>query len=221
MNIKRSLAALAVTAGLVSVGLVTAGSASAHVAPPVGTSVCISSTVWSASGSATVSLAGTDKVKDKITVSAGTVVQTPLATVAESNGQVYTYTVSGIPVGTTSVKVTSTLTWGSVDKPQTDVKTVTISEPKDGCVVTITSSTPPPSTTTPPPATSSTPPASTTTVPPATTTTPPPTAKLTPALATTGADSGAPLTIGIIALVVGLLSLGGAFGYRRLAGKRH
>lgn len=134
MNTKRTLAALGVSAGLVAAGVILAGPASAHVAPPVGKSACTNSSVWSASGSATVSQAGSDKVRDTITATAGTVVQAPVATAQESDGQSYTYTVSGIPVSTTSVTVTSTLTWGSVDKPQIYVKTTTIKEPDGNCV---------------------------------------------------------------------------------------
>lgn len=134
-TLKKVLSGTVVAGGLLVASVTVPTSASAHVAPPVGTATCTNSAVWAASGSATVSLAGKDQVKDTITATVGTVAQSPLSSVAESDGQIYTYTISGIPIGTTSVTVTSTLTWGSVDKPSTYIKTTVIDEPRSGCVV--------------------------------------------------------------------------------------
>lgn len=129
------LAVIAGTALVLTTGVIAAGSASAHVAPPIGSASCTDSANWAASGSATVADAGKDLVKLTITSTAGTVVQAPLSTVSEHNGQKYTYTVSAIPVGIDSITVTSTLTWGNPDNPTTNHQTTIIGEPQTGCVV--------------------------------------------------------------------------------------
>lgn len=129
---KKVLGCAMIVGGLFLGYTAIAAVASAHVAPPIGKSVCTNSAVWGATGSATVADAGKDLVKETITTTAGAITQTPLATVQSPDGTLYSYTVSGIPIATTSVTVTSTLTWG---ENSTYVKTVVLTEPEGGCVV--------------------------------------------------------------------------------------
>jgi hypothetical protein len=142
-RIRKSLI-IVVVMGLVALVVQVLGisAASAHDAPPHGSATCQTTgplATWEVTnGTAVVQDAGSNPTTVAITSTAGTVTQSPSATVHNTgDGSSYTYSVTGIPIGTASITVSATTKWFE-GGGGTDVHTVVISEPTSNCVSQVT-----------------------------------------------------------------------------------
>jgi hypothetical protein len=120
-----------------------AASASAHDAPPLGSSSCAAAgTDWQVTnGTTTVENTGGDQWKLTFSTSAGTISPASATGTGDKLGSTGpSYTVTGVPSGTASITVTTNVVWGTPPDYTAGgpaPESTTISQPAGGCSTTV------------------------------------------------------------------------------------